>query len=331
MSVAADLRPGLERRGRVLAEGRRVLRTEANAVRGLADRLGNSFPDAVDLVHDARGRVVVSGIGKSGLVARKIAATLTSTGTGATFLHPVDGLHGDLGVVGPEDVMVLLSKSGATRELEGLLAFAERHGIAVIALVGDCSSPLARRATVAVDCGVSSEACPMDLTPTSSTTASLAMGDALAIALLTRRGFGHEELARIHPGGALGLRLTLKVADVMVSDDYPAVPADCRARDVIVPLARMRGTVPVVEAGRSVIGVVTAGDLTRLMEGTNAFLDVPVSEFMNRSPKLTSPEEPGSAAVRRMQEHGIMAMPVVDEGVLVGIVHLHDLLRAGAV
>lgn len=331
MSVATDLRPGLGPRAGVLAEGRRVLSAEADAVRRLADRLGDSFLDAVDLIHDAKGKVVISGIGKSGLVARKISATLTSTGTRAAFLHPVDGLHGDLGMVGPEDVMILLSKSGTTRELEGLLAFAERHGIAVIALVGDCASPLARQAAIAVDCGVLAEACPMDLTPTCSTTATLAMGDALAIALLTRRGFGPRELARIHPGGALGLRLTLKVGDVMVSDDYPAVPADCHARDVIVPLARMRGTVPVVESDRSVAGVVTAGDLTRLMEGTDAFLDAPVAGFMNRSPRLTSPDEPGSAAVRRMEKHGIMAMPVVNDGVLVGVVHLHDLLRAGVV
>ncbi len=330
MSVATDVRPVLGRRGRVLAEGRRVLRTEADAVRCLADRLGEGFLDAVDLIHGAKGRIVVAGIGKSGLVARKIAATLTSTGTPAAFLHPVDGLHGDLGMVGPEDVMVVLSRSGATGELDGLLVFAESHGIPVIALVGDRASPLARRATTAVDCGVSAEACPMNLTPTCSTTAALAMGDALAMALLRRRGFGQQDFARIHPGGALGLRLTLKVGDVMVGDDYPAVPADCHARDVIVPLARMRGTVPVIAANRSVTGVVTAGDLTRLMEGTNAFLDVPVSEFMNRSPRLTSPEEPGSAAVRRMEKHGIMAMPVVSGGVLVGIVHLHDLLRAGA-
>lgn len=331
MSVATDVRPAVGRDDGVLAEGRRVLEAEADAVRSLADRLGPSFLDAVDLVHRAKGRVVVSGVGKSGLVARKIAATLTSTGTPATFLHPVDGLHGDLGLIGPEDVMILLSKSGATGELEGLLAFARRHEIAVIALTGDRAAPVAVRATVAVDCSVPSEACPMDLTPTCSTTASLAMGDALAMALLRRRGFGHRDFARIHPGGTLGLRLTLTVEDVMVSDDYPAVLPDHHARDVIVPLARMRGTVPVIEADRSVTGVVTAGDLTRLMEGTDAFLDVPVSGFMNRSPRLAAPDELGSAVVRRMEEHGIMAMPVVSDGALVGIVHLHDLLRAGAV
>ena len=331
MSVAADVRAGLPQRSKVLAEGRRVLRTEAVAVGSLADKLGEGFLEAVDLVFSAKGRIVVSGIGKSGLVARKIASTLTSTGTPAVFLHPVEGLHGDLGIVGPEDVMILLSKSGATGELEGLTAFAESHGIPVIVLVGDLASPLARRATAAVDCAVPSEACPMDLAPTSSTTASLAMGDALAVAVLKRRGFRHTDFARIHPGGTLGLRLTLRVEDVMVGEDYPAVPPDCPARDVIVPLARMRGTVPVVAADRSVSGVVTAGDLTRLMEGTDGFLDVAVSEFMNRSPRLASPDELGSAALRRMEEHGIMAMPVVNDGVLVGIVHLHDLLRAGAV
>ncbi len=331
MSVAADVRAGLPQRSKVLAEARRVLRTEAVAVGSLADKLGEGFLDAVDLVFSAKGRIVVSGIGKSGLVARKIASTLTSTGTPAVFLHPVEGLHGDLGIVGPEDVMILLSKSGATGELEGLTAFAGSHGIPVIALVGDYASPLAKRATAVVDCAVPSEACPMDLAPTSSTTASLAMGDALAVAVLKRRGFRHTDFARIHPGGTLGLRLTLRVEDVMVGEDYPAVSPDCPARDIIVPLARMRGTVPVVAADRSVSGVVTAGDLTRLMEGTDGFLDVAVSEFMNRSPRLAAPDELGSAALRRMEEHGIMAMPVVNDGVLVGIVHLHDLLRAGAV
>ena len=315
----------------LLEEGRRVLRLEAEAVAGLAERLGDDFVRAVDLIFAGRGRVVVSGIGKSGLVARKLAATLTSTGTPAVFLHPVDGLHGDLGIVGGEDVMIVLSKSGATRELEGLLAFAEAHEVPVVALASCPDSPLGRRAAAVLDCGAAAEACPLDLAPTTSTTAALAMGDALAVALLKRRGFGPGDFARIHPGGSLGRRLTLRVRDVMEAEGYPAVRPRCPVREIIAPLARMRGTVPVIDGDRSVVGVVTAGDLTRFMEGTEHFLDAPISTFMTRTPKMASPEEPGAAAVHRMEEYGIMALPVVDDGRLVGIVHLHDLLRAGAV
>lgn len=315
----------------IVEEGRRVLRLEAEAVAALADRLGRDFARAVDLVFACRGRVVVSGIGKSGLVARKVAATLTSTGTPAVFLHPVEGLHGDLGIVGGHDVMIVLSKSGATRELEGLLAFAATHEVPVVALAGRIDSPLARRAAAVLDCGAATEACPHDLAPTSSTTAALAMGDALAVALLKRRGFDSGDFARIHPGGSLGRRLNLRVRDVMETEKYPAVPPECTARRIIAPLARLRGTVPVIDGDRAVVGVVTAGDLTRFMESNEDFLDAPVGDFMSRSPKTASSEEPGAAAVHRMEEHGIMALPVVDAGRLVGIVHLHDLLRAGAV
>lgn len=315
----------------LLAEGRRVLRLEAEAVAALAGRLGGSFLRAVDLVFACRGRVVVSGIGKSGLIARKVAATLTSTGTPAVFLHPVDGLHGDLGIVGADDIMVLISKSGSTRELEGLLAFAEVHGVPVVALSGNPDTRLGRQAAAALDCGVRAEACPLDLAPTSSSTAALAMGDALAMALLRRRGFDPGDFARIHPGGSLGNRLTLRVGDVMEGEEYPAVPPHCSAREIIDPLARMRGTVPVIDGGRAVVGVVTAGDLARFMQQHEHFLEAPVSEFMTRTPRIASPEELGAVAVQRMEEHGIMALPVVREGKLVGIVHLHDLLRAGAV
>lgn len=314
-----------------LEEGRRVLRLEAAAVGALADRLGNQFLRAVELVASCRGRAVLSGIGKSGLVARKVAATLTSTGTPAVFLHPVEGLHGDLGIVDARDVMILVTKSGATAELDGLVAFAEAKEVPVVALVGDLDTPLARRANAVLDCGVEAEACSMGLAPTSSTTAALAMGDALAMAVLGQRSFGAEDFARLHPGGSLGRRLALRVEDVMESRDYPAVPPSTLARDVIAPLAKMRGTVPVIGPDRQVEGVVTAGDLTRLMERATDFLDTPVSRFMTRSPKTTRPAEHGAVAVRRMEEHGIMAMPVVDgDAVLVGIVHLHDLLRSGA-
>ncbi len=329
VSIAAAEAPPETGRTAILREGLRVLRTEAEAVAALADRLGDEFVRAVDVIVSSVGMVVVSGIGKSGLVARKVAATLTSTGTPAVFLHPVEGLHGDLGIVAPGAVMILISRSGFTAELQGLLAFAETHQMPVVAMAGDPSSPLAGRAAAVLDCAVAAEACPLDLAPTSSTTAALAMGDALAMALIRRRGFRPEDFARIHPGGTLGRRLTLRVRDVMVAEDYPAVTAGATVREIIVPLARMRGTVPVIDGDNALIGVVTAGDLARLMERTEDFIGLPVARFMTRSPRTACPDELGATAIRRMEDHGVMALPVVREGGLVGIVHLHDLLRAG--
>lgn len=316
----------------LLEEGARVLRLEAEAVLSLAGRLGDDFVRACRLLHEAGGRVVVSGIGKSGHVARKIAGTLTSTGTPATYLHPVEGLHGDLGIVGRDDVAILVSKSGSTSELAGLLEYLARLGVPVIALTGRMDSELARHATVAIDCSVPEEACPMDLAPTSSTTAALALGDALAVVVLQLKGFRPEDFAALHPGGALGRKLTLRVRDVMVSEEYPWLREGAPMRACIVPLAEMRGTVPIVDEGGHVVGVVTAGDLTRLMERAPDFLERPVAEAMTRNPKVAAPDELASAAVRRMEEYGIMALPVKDDdGRLLGIVHLHDLMRSGAV
>jgi arabinose-5-phosphate isomerase len=316
----------------LLAEGRRVLRLEAASVAALEARLGPDFIRACHLLHDAKGRVVVSGLGKSGHVARKIAATLTSTGTPATFLHPVEGLHGDMGIVGRDDVAVLISKSGDTSELAGLMEYLARLGVPVIALAGRRDSVLTRHATVSLDCSVDEEACPMDLAPTSSTTAALAMGDALAVVVLQLKGFQEGDFAALHPGGSLGRKLTLRVGDVMVSEGYPSLGENATMRECIVPLAEMRGTVPIVDGGGAVVGVVTAGDLTRLMEREPDFLGSPVSVVMTRNPKVARADELGSAAVRRMEQYGVMALPVQDEdGRLVGVVHLHDLMRAGAV
>jgi len=316
----------------LVAWGRRVIRTEAEALQRLEPRIDASFVRAVQLILGASGRVIVSGIGKSGIIARKIAATLTSTGTPAFFLHPVEGLHGDLGIVGRNDAAILISKSGESSELIGLLEYLARLGVPIIALTGRLDSALARAATVVLDCSVTEEACPFDLAPTTSTTAALAMGDALAVALLLSRGFTREDFARFHPGGALGRRLTLRVKDVMITSDVPWLFQHQKMRDCIVLLAEKRGTVPIIDEDRRVVGVVTAGDLTRLMEREPNFLDVPVSEVMNRQPKCTSAEILGAAAVYQMEQHGIMAMPVVDDDHrLIGIVHLHDLMRAGAV
>lgn len=324
----------VEDEAELLRRARAVITAEADAVSRLADRLDGTFLDAVRLIHAAPGRVVVSGVGKSGIIGRKIAATLTSTGTPAMFLHPVEGLHGDLGIVGRDDVAILISKSGESDEIAGLLEFLSRSGVSMIAMTGRRESTLGRAAKVVLDCSVAEEACPMDLAPTTSTTVTLAMGDALAVALLLRKGFSRDDFARLHPGGALGRKLTLRVRDVMIAEEalLPTILKDEPMRRCVVLLAEMRGTVVVVDAARRVIGVVTAGDLTRLMEKRDDVLDVPVRDVMNENPKTTEPETLAAAAVFQMEAHGIMALPVVDpDGRLRGIVHLHDLMRAGAV
>jgi len=325
------MRPDAEVRNATVARGRMVLEQEAAAVAALARRLGDSFADAVNLLAARHGRVVVSGVGKSGAIARKIAATLTSTGTPASFLHPVDSLHGDLGIVGRDDAAIVLSKSGGSPELMILVDHLKRLGVPVVAITGNPGSSLASQADVALDAAVDAEACPFDLAPTTSTTVALALGDALAIALLERKGFKSEDFARLHPGGALGRRLLLTVREVMVSDTLPVLTPGDTMRSCVMLLAKRRGTVAIVNDAGTVIGVVTHGDLARLMEKRDDFLGAPVADVMNRTPKLARADELAGAAVFRMEQHGIMAMPVVDEaGVLVGIVHLHDLMRAGA-
>jgi len=315
-----------------LAErGRRVLALEADAIRRVAERLGAPFVSAVQLLAAAKGRVIVSGVGKSGLIARKIAATFTSTGTPASFLHPVDSLHGDLGIVGRDDVAILLSKSGTSDDLFGLVNQLKRLGVPIIAMTGDPDSLLARQAEVVLDAGVTEEACPETLAPTASTTVALALGDALAVTLLEKKQFRREDFAAFHPGGTLGRNLLLRVADVMLTKDVPTLLPDRPMRECVVLLAEKRGTVAVVDRQGSLQGVVTAGDLTRLMEKTDHFLDIPVTEVMTRMPKTTTPTEIAGAAVRVMEQHGIMALPVLDGGrKLVGMVHLHDLMKAGA-
>jgi arabinose-5-phosphate isomerase len=315
----------------MLEQGRRVIRMEAEAVAALESRLDQSFVRAVEAILDATGRVIVSGVGKSGIVARKIAATLTSTGTPAIFLHPVEALHGDLGIVSPGDVAILLSKSGESEELRGLLECLGRVGVTIMALTGDQDSALARQASIVLDCGVAEEACPHDLTPTCSTTVALALGDALAVALLLQRGFRKEDFARLHPGGILGRRL-LQVRDVMITERVPMLPPDATMRECVVLLAERRGTVAIVNGARTLLGVVTSGDLTRLMEREENFLMVRVGEIMTTTPKTTEPDQLAAAAAGIMERAGVMALPVLDPACRVmGIVHLHDLMRAGAV
>jgi arabinose-5-phosphate isomerase len=313
----------------MLERGRRVIRLEYEALAEIERRLDHHFARAVELIATSTGRVLIAGVGKSGIVGRKIAATFTSTGTPATFLHPVDSVHGDLGIVGNDDVAILISKSGETDELVALLQHLKRFGVRTIAITGVPESTLARHADVPLDAWVQEEACPHDLAPTTSTTAALAIGDALAVVLLEEKGFRREDFARIHPGGSLGRQLLTRVDDVMLKDGVPTLPMTATMREAIVLLAERRGIAIVLDGDR-LAGVLTAGDLTRLMERVADPLGVPVRDVMTTSAKVATLGELGSSAVYRMERHGIMAMPVVDEGRHVhGVVHLHDLMRAG--
>lgn len=315
----------------LIERGRRVIQLEAEALQESGRRLGAEFASAVELIARSSGRVIVSGVGKSGLIGRKMAATFTSTGTPATFLHPVEGLHGDLGIVGERDAAILISKSGTSDELLGLLEHLQRLGVRTISITGNSDSQLARLATVNLDGWVREEACPHDLAPTTSTAVALALGDALAVALLEAKGFRREDFARLHPGGALGRRLLMKVSDVMLRDELPLLPPSATMRRAVVELARRRGIVVVVDEGLNCLGVVTSGDLTRLMERQDNFFDVEVREVMTVDGQSAREDELASAVVYRMEQRGIISMPVLNESdVVTGVVHLHDIMRAGA-
>lgn len=314
---------------RIVKRGQRVLGLERDALASTLGKLDASFARAVELMRDSTGRVIVAGVGKSGLIGRKIAATLTSTGTPAAFLHPADSVHGDLGIVGPNDVAILISKSGESDELLALVEHLKRMGVRLIAMTGDKASGLARHADVVLDAGVAEEACPHDLAPTTSTTVALALGDALAVALLEEKGFQREDFARLHPGGSIGRRLLTQVNEVMETAKLPVLHKGDTMRQAIVLLAERRGIAIMLDDADHVVGVMTAGDLTRTMERESDILSVPVERVLNPTPKLARHNELASAVVYRMETHGIMAMPVVDgDDRLAGVVHLHDLMRA---
>lgn len=313
----------------LVERGRRVLRQQRDALAALEERLGEEFARAVCLIAESPGRVIVAGVGKSGLIGRKIAATLTSTGTPASFLHPVDSVHGDLGIVGRDDVAILISKSGESDELLALLAHLKGFGVGSIAITGNLASALARNCDVALDAAVREEACPHDLAPTTSTTAALVLGDALAVALLEQKGFKREDFARIHPGGALGRQLVVRVEEIMLRQDLPVLRQSDTMREAIVMIAERRGIAIVLDDARHVQGVLTAGDLSRLIERGGDLLPTRVDSVMTRTPKIAHVGELASAVAFRMEQHGIMAVPVVDASdQLTGVVHLHDLMRA---
>ena len=317
-----------------LTSARQTLHIEAQAILDLRDRLDDRFQQAVRLLLDCQGRVVVSGLGKTGHIARKIAATLASTGTPAFFVHATEAIHGDLGMITAQDVLIALSHSGSSQELLTILPYARRMGARVIAMTGNLESELARLADIALDTQVAQEACPLNLAPTASTTTALALGDALAVACLEARGFGKEDFARSHPGGALGRRLLTRVRDVMRrGDDLPVVPVNASLFQALEVMSAkgMGMTVIVDEAGKPT-GIFTDGDLRRLIERQGDVRGLPISAGMSPAPRTISPDALAADAAEQMDSGRITQILAIDEqGRLVGALHMHDLMAAKVV
>jgi arabinose-5-phosphate isomerase len=313
---------------RALTLAREVLDIEADAVRSLRDQLDDGFVEAIDFILGCRGRVVVSGIGKSGHIARKLAATLASTGTPAFFVHPAEASHGDLGMVTADDVFSAMSNSGESEELIAILPLIKRLGAKLIAMTGRPASSLAKLADVHLNTGVVKEACPMNLAPTASTTAALAFGDALAVAVLDARGFGEDDFARSHPGGALGRRLLTYVHDVMrTGDQVPQVALDMTVRDALFQLtAKRMGMTAIVDENEHVKGIFTDGDLRRVLEQSGDFRELSIDAVMTHAPRTIGPDHLAVEAVELMERHRINQLLVVDEaGKLIGALNMHDL------
>jgi arabinose-5-phosphate isomerase len=311
-----------------------VIQTEASAVTNLVSRIDDKFVRACELMLACSGRVVVTGVGKSGHIGSKVAATLASTGTPAFFVHPAEASHGDLGMITPTDVVLVLSNSGETDEIKRLLPIIKRLGAGIITLTGNPDSTLARHADVNIDVGVENEACPLGLAPTSSTTAALVMGDALAVALLESRGFTVEDFARSHPAGQLGRKLLLHVRDVMHSgEDMPVVDTEATLTEAIMEMTRKRlGMVAVTDPGLKVLGVYTDGDLRRTMELALDPHATPIGDVMTRNGKTIGPDALAAEAVKLLQRHKIQGLLVTDdEAQLIGVLNFHDLLQAGVV
>jgi len=316
----------------LIQKGREVLRIERDAVDRVLTTIDRRFARAIQTLRRCRGKVIVTGVGKSGIIAQKLVATLNSTGTPAFYLHPGDALHGDLGMARPDDAMIIFSKSGDTPELARLLPSIRHLGLPIIAVTGNERGLLARNATVVLDCTVEREACAYDLAPTASTTAMLALADALAVTLYLSKGFTREDFAGTHPGGTIGRRLLLRLGDMMKGgDDIPIVRPDAPFSEVVAEISRKRmGCVLIVSPRRRLLGIITDGDLRRLLERRADVHTLTAADIMTPSPMSVGPDIMGSAALALLEEHKRTHLPVVDtRGELRGIVHMHDLIEAG--
>ena len=318
----------------ILEEARRVIRTEAEALLAMMDRIDHTFEVAIEMIMASKGRVVVTGMGKSGLVGQKIASTMASTGTPAFFLHPAEGIHGDLGMIMTGDVVIAISNSGETEELLRILPVIKRLGAHLVAMSGNGASSLARLSDVFLDVSVKEEACPLGLAPTASTTATLAMGDALAVALLVKRGFRAEDFAIFHPGGSLGKKLLLRVSDLMhTGEAIPLVSEETLMKEALFMItAKGLGVTGVTSSDGALLGVITDGDLRRALEEGYDILGRRASELMRIKPKRIRHDELAAAALQIMEHHSITSLFVFEDNsstLPCGVIHLHDILRAG--
>ena len=316
----------------IIAKGKEVIRIEGDAILNLIDTIDKNFANAVEMIFNSHGRVVFTGMGKSGIIARKIVATLNSTGTAAIFMHPTDALHGDLGMVRKNDIVILISKSGHTEELLQLIPMFKRINVTIIGMLGETDSKLAKECDIVLNAGVKEEACPLDLAPTTSTTVALVLGDALAIALLEKRGFTVEDFAMLHPGGSLGKRLSLKIEEIMITGkDIPVVDEKESLKDAILMITSKRlGATCVVNSEGVLTGIITDGDLRRLLEKTLDIKNLTAKDIMTKKPKTINKDFLASFALQQMENFNITLIIVVDKlNKPEGIVHLHDLVKLG--
>ncbi len=316
----------------IIERGRSVVEIEHKAIQDLYNRIDESFAQAVELILNCKGRIVITGMGKSGIVGKKIVATMNSTGTPAIYLHPSDAVHGDLGMVRNEDIVICISKSGNTEEILNLLPLFLRIKVPIIAVVGNVQSKIAQHAQIILDISVEQEACTLDLAPTASTTATLVLGDALAVTLLEKRNFTREDFARFHPGGHIGKRLLLKVREMMVKDEaIPVVKESVSLKDAIIEMTTKRlGATCIIDEDGHLSGIITDGDLRRLLGRTLALNSLTAADAMTKNPKTIGPGALAATAMQQMEMYSITQLIVVDDfNKPVGMIHLHDLVKAG--
>jgi arabinose-5-phosphate isomerase len=321
----------LKQKKYLINSAKAALQLEAEAILALTNRLNDDFADSVYAILESKGRVVVTGIGKSAIVGQKIVATLNSTGTPSIFMHAADAVHGDLGMIQNDDIVICLSKSGNTPEIKLLVPLLKLSGNPLIAIVGNINSDLAKQATYVLDTGVEREACPLNLAPTTSTTAQLAMGDALAVCLLELRKFNANDFAKYHPGGALGKQLYLKAGDLAAKNEKPSLPPTASLKDIIIEISKNRLGAAVVLDGETILGIITDGDIRRMLETKSDLTQVNAADVMSKNPKRIEADELAIRALEIIKQNNITQLLVVQQNKYFGIVHLHDLLQEGIV